>query len=182
MAKPVVKEWLDIVSPKYFGNRIIGQSTSADPQKFVGRIIETSLVELTGEATKYYIKLYFKADKVEGGKIYTKFSGHDTTRDFVARIVRLRSDRIDSNDIIELKDGKMRIKSIAVTARKVKKGLEKDIRKSIRAMTKEELNKMSVDDFLKNIVTGSLQKKIKKEVSKKYPLAQFEFRKSQILN
>lgn len=181
MAKPVVKEWYDVISPKYFGNQVIGQSTSTDSQKLVGRIIETSLVELTGEATKYYIKLYFKVDKVEGGKMYTKFFGHDTTRDFVARIVRLRSARIDTNDIVDLKDGKMRIKSIAVTARDVKRGLEKDIRKNIREMVKEELEKMTIDDFLRNMITGTLQKKIKKAVNKKYPLAQFEFRKSQLI-
>ncbi len=181
MAKPVVKEWYDIITPKYFGKKSLGQSLADDPKKLMGRVIETSLVELTGEATKYYIKLYFKVDQVEGGKLYTKFSGHDCARDFIARIVRLRTDRIDTNDVIELKDGKMRLKSVTITRRRVRKGVEKNLRKTIRDSIKGELKSMTIDDFIKNLVTGSLQKKIKKQVSKLYPLAQFEFRKSQVL-
>ena len=100
MAKPVIKEWYDIVTPKYFGKKVIGQSLTTDPNRLINRIIEVSLVELTGEATKYYIKLYFKVNKVEGNKVSTMFYGHDTTRDFVARVVQTRTNRIDTNNII----------------------------------------------------------------------------------
>ncbi len=182
MAKPVIKQWYDIVTPKYFGKKVIGQSLTTDPKKLQNRVIEVSLVELTGEATKYYIKLYFKADKIEGTKISTRFYGHDTTRDFVARVVQLRTNRIDTNNIVNLKDGKMRIKSIVVTNGNVKRGLEKTIRKVATADIKEELEKMTIDDFLKNMVTGNLQKKLRKKISKLHPLRQFEFRKSEILN
>ncbi|MBU3905143.1 MAG: hypothetical protein KJ906_03280 [Nanoarchaeota archaeon] len=181
MAKPIIKEWYDITSPKYFGRKVIGQSLTTDPNRLLNRVIEVSLVELTGEATKYYIKLYFKADKIEGTKVSTVFFGHDTTRDFVARIVQLGTDRIDTNNIVQLKDGKMRIKSIIITNGNVKRGLERVIRKTAIDEIKIELEDMTIDDFLKNMVTGSLQKKLRKKLSKLHPLRQFEFNKSQIL-
>lgn len=181
MAKAVEKQWYDIVTPKYFGKKVIGESPADDPEKLMGRVIEVSLVELTGEATKYYMKLFFKVNKIEGSRLLTDFFGHDTTRDFIARIVQLRTDRIDTNNIVDLKDGKIRIKSITITNRRVKRGLEKILRKNISETIKEQLAKMTIDDFLKNMVTGTLQKKIRKQISKKYPLRQFEFRKSQVL-
>ena len=181
MAKPVVKEWYDIITPKYFGKKVIGQSLTTDPKRLINRIIEVSLVELTGEATKYYIKLYFKVNKVEGSKVSTEFYGHDTTRDFVARVVQLRTNRIDTNNIVELKDSKMRIKAIIITNGNVKRGLEKKIRATAVVDIKNELAKMTIDDFMKNMVTGVLQKKLRTKISKLHPLRQFEFRKSQIL-
>ncbi len=181
MAKVIEKQWYDIVSPKYFGKKVIGQTLTTDPNKIKGRVIETSLIELIGDAQKYYVKLFFKVDNVEGGKASTVFFGHDCTRDFTARIVQLRTDRIDTNDIVTFKDGKMRIKAIAITNRCVKRGLERDLRKSISDMVKADLEKMTVDDFLKGMVTGTIQKKIRTAMNKKYPIRQFEFRKSEVL-
>ena len=76
----------------------------------------------------------------------------------------------------------MRIKAIIVTNGNVKRGLEKKIRETAVIDIKNELSKMTIDDFMKNMVTGSLQKKLRNKISKLHPLRQFEFRKSQILN
>ncbi|MDD5416856.1 MAG: hypothetical protein PHU12_02665 [Candidatus Aenigmarchaeota archaeon] len=181
MAKQVAAQWYDILTPEYFGGKIMGQTTANEPEKLVGRVVEMSLSELTGEASRYYVKIFLKANRVEGTKILTSYFGHDCTRDFIARVVQLRTDRIDTNNIIELKDAKIRLKTLAITNRCVRKGTEKDLRKAISEAIKKELENSTLEEFIRGMITGSSQKKIRKIVSKIYPLRQFEFRNSKVL-
>lgn len=175
------KEWYQIYTPKLFGDLVIGETPSLDPELLKGRTIEVSLMDLSGDTNKYYIKLFFKVSEIDGNKALTKFSGHDCTKDFTARIVQVRTSRIDTNDVIQLTDGKIRLKAIAISNRVVNTNLKIKIRKYIKEIIKNEISKMSIEQFVKNMVIGKTQQKIKREINKIYPLRFFEFRKSEVL-
>ena len=175
------KEWYQIVAPKFFGDFVIGETIAIEPKQLIGRVVETSLTDITGDATKYYLKFYFKIDDVKDKKAITRFFGHDCTRDFLARIVRRRTTRIDTNDIVKLKDNKIRIKSIAISNRRVSEEVERKIRKNIRELIIENVSKMKTEEFVREIIDGKLQQKIRKAISKVYPLRHFEFRKTEVL-
>lgn len=100
----------------------------------------------------------------------------------LARIVRRRSTRIDTNDIINLVDGKMRVKAIAISNRKVSREIGKKIRKTVRDSIKEMLGNLKTEEFISEMIGGKIQSKIRKDVSKVYPLRQFEFRKQKFYN
>jgi len=175
------KEWYQIVAPKFFGDFVIGETIAMEPKQLKGRVIETSLTDITGKPDKYYLKFYFKIEDVENKKAITKFFGHDCTRDFLARIVRRRINRIDTNDIVNLKDNKIRIKSIAISNRRVSKSVETKVRKNISEIIIESVSKMKTEEFLREIIDGKLQQKIRKSISKVYPLRHFEFRKTEVI-
>lgn len=175
------KEWFEIYIPKFLGEMVIGETASADPDALKGRVVETTLFELANDPTRYYIKLFFKISKVEGTKAFTDFFGHECTRDFLARIVHQYTKRIDTNDIVVFENAvKMRVKTVAITNRQVNTEVAKKIRKRISEMLKE-FAKNSSDDFVKNFITGKMQQKVRKEISKIYPVRVFEFRKSEVL-
>ncbi|MEM5778446.1 MAG: 30S ribosomal protein S3ae [Candidatus Aenigmatarchaeota archaeon] len=175
------KDWYQIVAPKFFGDFVIGETLAIDPNQLKGRTIEVSLTDITGDPNKYYLKFYFKIEDLNGNKAVTKFIGHDCTRDFLSRIVRRRATRIDTNDIINLIDNKIRVKTIAVSNRRVSNNVEKQIRKSIRELVSNELSKLKTEEFIREMISGNLQNKIRKTVSKIYPLRWFEFRKTEVL-
>lgn len=175
------KEWYPIVSPKEFNSMVIGETPSLDQKLLMGRVIETSLMDLTGESGKYYIKLFFKISEIDGNRAVTKYFGHECTRDYIARIVQVRTTRIDTNDIINLKDAKMRIKSIAVCNRNVSIKVEKDVRAAVRGMIIEGIKGMSSEDFIKGLISGKLQAAIRKDLNKIYPIRYFEFRKTELV-
>lgn len=175
------KEWFQIITPKFFGESVLGETMAIDPNQIKGRVIEASLVDMGGDPNKYYLKFFFKVDEMKDGKAITKFVGHDCTRDFLARIVRTRTTRIDTNDIVDLADGKLRVKTIAITNRSISTSIASSIRKSLRVLVAAELSKMTVDDFLKGMIEGSIQSRIRKGVSKVYPLRNFEFRRTNVL-
>ena len=175
------KDWYQLVAPSFFGDFVIGETITMDPNKLVGRVVETSLTDITGDPNKYYLKLFFKVNEVKDKKAITSFIGHNCTRDFLARIVRRRSNRIDTNNVINLQDGKMRVKAVAISNRSVSKAVETKVRLTVSEIIKEEVSKLKVEEFLREIIDGKLQQKIRKVISKTYPLRQFEFRKTEIL-
>ncbi len=174
------KDWYTVIAPKYFASKDIGQTPALDPNLVMGRVVDSSLMHLGGDPGKYYFKLSFKISELDGLKALTKFHGHICTRDFISRIVQNRTTRIDTNNIIALKDGKIRIKTIAITNRRVKAEISKKIRAFIVEKVKD-IEKMTIEEFIKNITTNKLQIKIKKETNKLYPIRFFEFRKSEVL-
>jgi len=180
MAKVRGKEWYEIQIPEFLGNMIIGETPAIEPEKLKGRTIEMSLMDLSGDASKYHIKLFFRINEIKGNKALTEYFGHDCTRDFIARIVQKRTTRIDTNEVIKFEDGKMRIKSIAISNKNLSNKLKKEIGKMIRNMIREELKGMEINKFIKNMILGKIQNKIKREVSKIYPLRFFEFRKTEV--
>jgi len=175
------KDWYQITAPKFFGDFIIGETPAFDPNQLKGRVIETSLTDITGDPNKYYLKFFFKIEDVKDKKAITKFVGHDCTRDFLARIVRRRSTRIDTNDIIKLLDNRIRVKSIAISNRRVSQAVETKVRRIVRETIIKELEKMKTEEFIREIIDGKLQLRIRKNVSKVYPLRYFEFRKTEVL-
>lgn len=175
------KEWYQIVAPKFFGDFVIGETMAIDPSQLKGRVIETSLTDITGDPNKYYLKFFFKIEDVIENKAVTKLVGHDCTRDFLARIVHTRSNRIDTNDVIKLLDNTIRVKTIAISNRRISKDVELKIRKTIREIVINELSKLKTEEFIRELISGNLQMRIRKIISKIYPLRSFEFRKTEIL-
>lgn len=176
------KDWYEIVTPKFLGENVIGDTLSIDATQLKGRVIEASLMEITGDPGKYYIKLFFKITDIDGNKALTIFFGHDCTRDFVARIVQVRTTRIDTNSILDLKDGRIRLKTIAITNRKVPERVVHELRKFITETLKKSLSNISIEEFVKDMISRKTQEYIKNSTSKIYPLRFFEFRKSEIIS
>ena len=51
-----LKKWYTIVAPPVFGNAILGTTPADDPDKLIGRVIESTLYDLTGDFT--FLLLY----------------------------------------------------------------------------------------------------------------------------
>ena len=150
------KEWFKIVAPKLFNEVVIGETPVIEAQLLKGRVVEASMIELSNDPTKYYTKFFFKINELNGNNAKTIFWGHDTTRDYIARIVTRGSSRIDANQVVQLKDGKLRVKAIAVTVSKAPSKIKNKLHVAFREELKK-LNNYTVDEFIKNILSGKLQ-------------------------
>ena len=181
MAKVKGKEWYPIVAPKMFGNRVLGETFALDPDNIPKRVLSATLIDLTGEPSKYYFKLFFKIREIKDGKARTEYVGHECTRDFLARIVNIRTNRIDTNDIFSLKEGKIRVKTIAITTSHVRASVATDLRKKISQLLSEKLSSMSLDEFVNDMIEGKIQSSVRSEVNKIYPLRSFEIKKTKVL-
>jgi len=175
------KNWYTIVSPALFGEKPLGEALAADPSALPGRKITASLMELTGDPSRYYMTMRFMISEVNGTVAKTVFDGHECTRDFAARIVQRFTQRIDTNGVLQLKDGRIRVKAIAICNRHVTNIVAKAVRRKLEEMIAAATAEKTMDDFITMFTSGELQAAIRGEVSRIYPLRAFEFNKTEVL-
>jgi len=177
------KEWYTLIAPKIFNEKEIGTSPTGDPKSMIGRKVEVNLMNLIDDLSKYYIKFYFKVKKIEEDKALTEFDGLECLRDYISRFIRYRVRRIDTNQVLITKDKKkLRVKTIIITSKKIKRRVEVVLKKFVEEKIKKEVESKTLDDFLKSIIEDRIKNSILKEGNKIYPIRVFEIRKIETLS
>ena len=129
------KSWYTIKTPVNFEDKEIGETPAKDPELLIGRGVEGTMRELTGDFSKQYIKLRFEIDNVAGDVANTKFTGHKTTTDYVRSMIRRGTSRIDAPVIVTTQDErKLKLHVLAVTTRRAKSSQQKYMRETINEL------------------------------------------------
>ncbi|NJE42267.1 30S ribosomal protein S3ae [Thermococcus sp. GR6] len=177
-----MKEWYVVYAPDFFGNKEIGLTPADDPEKVIGRVIETTLKDLTGDFTKGQVKLYFQIYDVKGQNAYTKFKGHTLARSYIRSLVRRRTTRVDGIFNITTKDGyKLRVMGMVIAYRRIQTSQERAIREIMRDIIYKKAEELNYKDFILEAVTGKMATEIAKEARKIYPIKRAEIRKIKVL-
>ncbi|ANF23231.1 30S ribosomal protein S3ae [Thermococcus sp. CX2] len=177
-----MKEWFVVYAPDFFGNKEIGLTPADDPEKVIGRVIETTLKDLTGDFTKGQVKLYFQVYDVKGQNAYTKFKGHTLARSYIRSLVRRRTTRIDGIFNITTKDGyKLRVMGMVIAYRRIQTSQERAIREIMRDIIYKKAEELNYKDFILEAVTGKMATEIAKEARRIYPIKRAEIRKIKVL-
>jgi ribosomal protein S3AE len=120
---------------------------------------------------------------VKDGKAYTQFDGMECLRDYISRLIRYGIKRIDTNQVLTTSDRvKLRVKSIIITSKKIKKKVEIVLKRYVEERIKETVEKNKLDDFIKAIVSDTLKNSVIRGGSKIYPIRAFEIRKVERLS
>ena len=176
------KEWFVIYAPDFFGSKEIGLTPADEPEKIVGRIIETTLKDLTGDFTRGQVKLQFQVYDVKGQNAYTKFRGHILGRSYIRSLVRRRTTRIDGIYNVTTRDGyRLRVMGMVIAYRRIQSSQEKAIRDIIRDIIHKKAGELNYRDFILEAVTGKMGAEMAKEAKKIYPIKRAEIRKIKVL-
>lgn len=177
------KIWFTLLAPQYFDSKPLGLTPAIEPNQVIGRVVEASVLHLTNDYSKYYMKLKFRVNRVEGDKAYTIFYGMECLQDYISRLVRRRTRRIDTIQDVKTKDGfLLRVKTITITHKAIKSSVIKTLRKFIKDTIKEEVENSAVSQVVKKIVNDVIKKRIIEEGSKIYPIRHFEIRRVDVLS
>lgn len=178
-----MKSWYPIFSPSYFGETQIGLSPCDDPSKLIGRIIETTLYDITGDFPQQYIKLYFQIVDVKDKKAKTIFKRHEYSRDYLRSLVRRGSTRVDGIFNVTTKDGyRLRVSVVAFTVLRIKSSQEDRIRLVMQKIIAEKGENLTFDQFAQEAVLGKIASDIYNEAKKIAPLRHVGVRKSKLLS
>jgi len=171
-----------VYAPDFFGSKEIGLTPADEPEKVIGRVIETTLRDLTGDFTKGQVKLYFRIHDVKGGNAYTKFKGHTLARSYIRSLVRRRTTRIDGIFNVTTKDGyRLRVMGMVIAYRRIQTSQEKAIRKILHDIIYRKAEELNYRDFVLEAVSGKMAAEIAKEARKVYPIKRAEIRKIKVL-
>lgn len=177
-----MKEWFVVYAPEFFGSKEIGLTPADDPEKVIGRVVETTLRDITGDFTKSHVKLYFQVYDVKGQNAYTKFKGHTLARSYIRSLVRRRTTRVDGIFNITTKDGyKLRVMGMVIAYRRIQTSQERAIRKIMQDIIYKKAEELNFADFVLQSVNGQIAQEIAKEAKKIYPIKRAEVRKIKVL-
>ncbi|MEM2536957.1 MAG: 30S ribosomal protein S3ae [Candidatus Bathyarchaeia archaeon] len=176
------KVWYTVLAPSYFGNVEIGSIPADEPEKLLGRVIEVTLYEITGDFSHQYLKIYFQIIRVEGKTAYTTFKGHEYSRDYLRSLVRRRTTKVDGIFNVTTKDGyRLRVAVCAFTLTRIKTSQESAIRKIMAKIVEEKSKTLTLDQFAQEMVLGKIASDVYNEAKKIVPLRHVGVRKSKLL-
>lgn len=177
------KQWYVITSPRLFGEKELGKTSTSEPKKLVGRMVTVSLVDLINDFKKYYVKMRFRIVKVEGEFARTEFAGSEVMRDYLSRMVLKRTRRVDTVQDLKTKDGVgIRVKGVAILPRRVKSSIQLKVRNEIKAVLKERVGSQTIDKLIESVITDEMKFRVLREARKIYPIRNFEIRKTEIVS
>lgn len=177
------KSWFTIKTPVAFQDKEIGETPAKDAEYVIGRTVEVTMRELTGDFSKQYIKLQFEVNDVAGNVANTKFTGHKTTTDYVRSMIRRGTSRIDAPVYVTTKDNrKLKLHVLAVTTRRAKSSQQKFMRETIQELVNNVATEKTFDELVEISVNGRLASEIYHKAKKIYPLKRVEIIKSKVLD
>ena len=176
------KEWYEVYSPPYFGEAVVANIPVDDPTKLLGRVVETTLYDITGDFSHQSTKLYFLISSVKGRRADTILKSHEYSADYLRSLVRRGSTRVDGIFSVRSIDGYLtRPSVVAFTRDRVKESQQHAMRKIMRDSVEERSKALNYDELSHEMVLGKLGSDIYNLAKKIAPLRHVGVRKSKLL-
>ncbi|WP_251343107.1 30S ribosomal protein S3ae [Haloplanus halophilus] len=172
------KRWYTIFAPEQYDRAELGQTVADEPEKIIGRTIETTLGELNDDAGANNTKLTFKITDVGSDSAYTEFVKHELTRDYLRSLVRRGASKIDATvTVLTTDDYRVRVQPVAFTTKKADRSQEQAIRRVMIDLVEEAAAERDFESFVESCVEGRLSSAIYGEAKTIYPLRRVEVQK-----
>lgn len=176
------KAWYMVMSPPYFGNVELGSVPAEGPERLVGRVVDSTLYDITNDFAHQYLKMRFQITEVDGKTAKTMFKGHEYSRDYLRSLVRRRTTKVDGLFSITTKDGHtVRVAVSAFTLSRIKTSQEKIVRKIMNRIIKEKAAVLTMDQYAQEMVLGKIASDIYNEAKKIAPLRHVGIRNSKVV-
>jgi small subunit ribosomal protein S3Ae len=176
------KQWYRLLAPEMFNLAMIGESPAETPDHIMGRTVEATVQDLTGDFSKMHIKLRFKVHDIRGLDAHTLFVGHDLTSDYVRRQTRRKRSKTDAVVVVTTKDGwKLKVKPMAVSEQRIQSSQRTAIRHIMEEVVTKVASESTIGEFVKKMVDGDLGKMIADRSKSIVPMKRIEIRKSEVL-
>ncbi|WP_135826961.1 30S ribosomal protein S3ae [Halorussus ruber] len=173
------KRWYTIHAPQQFDRQELGGTPADEPDKVLGRNVETTLGELKGDASENNTKLTFKINDVGSDSAYTEFIKHELTRDYLRSLVRRGASKIEAYiTVLTTDDYRVQIQPVAFTTKSADASQEQAIRRTMIDIVEEAAEDRTFEDLIDSVVEGRLSSAIYGEAKTIYPLRRVEIQKA----
>lgn len=175
------KKWYVVTAPPVFGEVEIGSIPADEDWKVIGRTVEVTMYELTGDISQLHIRFKFQIVRVEGDRAITRFKMMELARDYLRSLTRRKSSKIAGIINLATRDGYgIRVTAAAFTTYRCKASQKRKIRNIMFEILQKAASEKTLDEFIKASL-GEIQSEIFKEAKKIYPLRKVEIAKIKLL-
>ncbi len=177
------KEWYSVYTPAYFGEQNVSNIPCEDPKKLIGRVVETTLYDITGDFSHQSTKLYFLVVSISGARAETILKSHEYSTDYLRSLVRRGSTRIDGIFTANTTDKYLtRVYVVAFSHGRIKGSQEHAIRRVMGKIVAEKAAKLTYSQMCHEMVLGKMGSDVYNEAKKVCPLRHVGVRKSKLLS
>jgi small subunit ribosomal protein S3Ae len=177
------KEWYSVFTPSYFGEQNVAVIPSEDPKKLIGRVVETTLYDITGDFSHQSTKLYFLVVSVSGARCETILKSHEYSTDYLRSLVRRGSTRIDGIFTASVLDKYLtRVYVISFSHGRIQGSQEHAVRQVMGKIVSEKAAKLTYSQMSHEMVLGKMGSDVYNEAKKVCPLRHVGVRKSKLLS
>ena len=153
------------------------------PTALIGRVVETTLYDITNDFAHQSIKLYFLVVNVKDHRAETILKSHEYATDYLRSLVRRGSTRMDGIFNATTKDQySSRISVVAFTRDRIKASQEHGVRHLMRQVVEEKAAALTYDQLAHEAVLGKLGSDIYNIAKKIAPLRHVGVRKSRLVS
>jgi small subunit ribosomal protein S3Ae len=175
------KSWYKVYTPDNLGKSFIGDTIANDAESVVGRVMQTTLGEITNDYARQNVKMRFRVANVAGDSAYTEFIGHEMTRDYLRSLVKRRTSRINCHIPITTKDGKkVELTVTCYTLTHANLSQVHAIRSMITQQVTEWATGGDMNQLLGGIISGEISKELFKVLKLVFPIRRVEIIKSKV--
>lgn len=176
-----MKDWYTIYSPPYFGGVAIGSTPTDEPSKLIGRVMDVTLYDITGDFSQQHLRLSFQVTDAKDRRLETIFKGHEYSRDYLRSLVRRGSSRIDHIQKVTTKDGyTFRVSVVVFSLARAKTSQMRSIRAVAQRILDEKAANFNFDQFVQEAVIGKIASDIYNEAKRVIPIRHIGVRKSKL--
>ena len=177
------KRWYTIRAPRHpWAFKVIGETIAEDESMLIGRNYEILQNELDGDFSKMHVKVQFRISGVVGGDALTEYIGHEMLKDHIRSQVRRDRGKIDDTVDIVTEDGfYVRIKPLLISRNRIKGSQKQEMRTLAREVILKTGATTTWIDLQKSSLDGTLEAKIREEVSKIQPVRGVMIRRTQLI-
>lgn len=178
-----LKEWYDVYSPSYFGENLVASIPCEIPAAIIGRVVETTLYDITNDFAHQSIKLYFLVVNAQDHRATTILKSHEYATDYLRSLVRRGSTRMDGIFTATTRDQySSRISIVAFTRDRIKASQEHGVRQIMRQIVEDKATNLNYDQLAQETVLGKLGSDIYNLAKKIAPLRHVGVRKSRLVS
>jgi len=159
------------------GEKPIGESYLSDINAAVGRNVTVNLMQLTGDMKSQSASVKFEISGVKDNTLITRICGYEFSPATIKRFVRRRMTRIDLSLMTNTKDNiTVRIKPFLLTREKVSRSVEYALRAKLKKELIDLIKKTSYEELFNMVIKHRLQKELKTNLNKIYPIKNLQIR------
>ncbi len=175
--KEIKKYWVPVLATKEFANMELAEIPYSDVKTLIGRVLKINLSIVTNDSRKQNAELIFKIINSDGKTANTEIIGYKILNAYIKRVIRKGKEKVDDSFECESKDKiKIKVKPFFITKSKTKDSIVTKLRMQIRSLISEYSKTVDFEKLIRETTSNSLQRNLKLELKRIYPLSLFELR------
>ncbi len=177
------KRWLTVLASRDFNNQYLAEVYVNEPEEALGRRLSINLMALTKDPKKQLFNVEFKINEIKDNNAITELMNYRIQAAQLKRVLKKGRNKMEDSFVYPIKENqKIVIKPILLTKSLVYKTILQEIRRATRKFLLEYANKNTFPQIMRDIISGKLQKDLRENAKKIYPVINVIIKDAHILH